>query len=50
MTRPPFLVTALDTTLHDRRRFDSGTPALNRYLREQVTQDIAAGSPPASLP
>lgn len=40
MTRPPFLVTALDTTLHDRRRFDSGTPALNRYLREQVTQDI----------
>ncbi|BEV15906.1 GNAT family N-acetyltransferase [Herbaspirillum sp. DW155] len=40
MTRPPFLVTALDTALHDRSRFECGSPALNRYLREQVTQDI----------
>ncbi|WP_299540682.1 GNAT family N-acetyltransferase [uncultured Herbaspirillum sp.] len=40
MTRPPFLVTALDIASHDRSRFESGSPALNRYLREQVTQDI----------
>jgi len=40
MTRPPLLVTALAPALHDRSRFDCGTPALNRYLRELVTQDI----------
>ncbi|MFS2114548.1 GNAT family N-acetyltransferase [Herbaspirillum frisingense] len=40
MTRPPFLVTALETGIHDRSRFDCGVPALNRYLREQVSQDI----------
>jgi len=40
MTRPPLLVTALDPALHDLSRFDCGTPALNRYLREQVTQDV----------
>lgn len=40
MTRPPFLVTALETGTHDRSRFDCGVPALNRYLREQVSQDI----------
>lgn len=40
MTRSPFLVTALDSAAHDRSCFDSGTPALDRYLREQVSQDI----------
>lgn len=40
MTRPPFLIAALDTGTHDRSRFDSGTPALDRYLREQVSQDM----------
>ncbi|MCL1962002.1 MAG: GNAT family N-acetyltransferase [Desulfovibrionaceae bacterium] len=41
MTRAaPFLITALDAAAHDRTRFDCGTPALNRYLREQVSQDI----------
>jgi len=39
MIRPPFLITALDAA-HDRSRFDCGTPALDRYLREQVSQDI----------
>lgn len=40
MTRPPFLVAALETWIHDRSRFDCGVLALNRYLREQVSQDI----------
>ncbi|MBS0507574.1 MAG: GNAT family N-acetyltransferase [Proteobacteria bacterium] len=40
MTYAPFLVAALDAAGHDRRQFDSGTPALDRYLREQVSQDI----------
>lgn len=40
MTPAPFLITTLDTATHDRSQFDSGTPALNRYLREQVSQDI----------
>lgn len=35
----PFLVTALEAD-HDRSRFNSGTPVLDRYLREQVSQDI----------
>jgi len=37
---PPFSVEPLDTARHDRSRFDSGSAALDRYLREQVTQDI----------
>lgn len=40
MTRAPFLIAALDAATHDRSLFDSGTPALDRYLREQVSQDI----------
>jgi len=39
-SRPPFSVVPLDTSLHDRCRFDSGSAALDRYLREQVSQDI----------
>jgi len=37
---PPFSVEPLDTVQHDRSRFDSSSAALNRYLREQVSQDI----------
>jgi GNAT superfamily N-acetyltransferase len=37
--RPPFEVALLDGT-HDRAAFDSGTPALNRYLAEQASQDM----------
>lgn len=40
MTRAPFSVAALDASTHDRSQFDSGSPALNRYLREQVSQDV----------
>lgn len=39
MSGAPFRVAALDGS-HDRATFSSGTPALDRYLREQVTQDI----------
>ena len=39
MNKAPFLVKPLDTS-HDRRTFCSGSPLLDRYLREQVTQDI----------
>jgi len=39
MSRAPFLIAALDAA-HDRSTFDSGTPALDRYLHKQVTQDI----------
>ncbi|HLH21395.1 MAG TPA: GNAT family N-acetyltransferase [Chloroflexota bacterium] len=35
----PFRVESL-TSAHDRIAFVSGTPALDRYFREQVTQDI----------
>jgi ribosomal protein S18 acetylase RimI-like enzyme len=35
-----FLIAALDTAAHDRSQFASGSPALDRYLREQVSQDI----------
>lgn len=35
----PFRIVALDAA-HDRSRFDCGTPALDRYLREQVSQDM----------
>jgi len=40
MPEHPFSVVALDTARHDRCRFDSGVLALDRYLREQVSQDI----------
>ncbi|GAB1386209.1 GNAT family N-acetyltransferase [Melaminivora sp.] len=36
----PYLITALDAATHDRSLFNSGTPALDRYLREQASQDI----------
>lgn len=39
MSGPPFLIAALDV-VHDRSTFSSGTQALDRYLREQATQDI----------
>jgi ribosomal protein S18 acetylase RimI-like enzyme len=39
MSAAPFLVAPLDTT-HDRTGFHSGSVALDRYCREQVTQDI----------
>ena len=39
MSGAPFLVAPLDAA-HDRTGFHSGTEALDRYLREQVTQDI----------
>jgi len=40
MTLAPFLIAPLDADTHDRSQFDSGSPALDRYLREQVSQDI----------
>jgi ribosomal protein S18 acetylase RimI-like enzyme len=39
MSRPPFLLAPLDST-HDRAAFNSDSEPLNRYLREQVTQDV----------
>jgi ribosomal protein S18 acetylase RimI-like enzyme len=39
MSRPPFRMALLDDS-HDRSSFDSGTPALDRYFREQVRQDM----------
>ncbi len=39
MSRAPFLLVPLDAA-HDRTRFNSDSEPLNRYLREQVTQDI----------
>lgn len=39
MSHAPFRVVPLDST-HDRNPFDSGSAPLNRYLREQVTQDV----------
>ena len=39
MSRAPFRLALLDAT-HDRSAFNSGTPALDRYFREQVTQDM----------
>jgi ribosomal protein S18 acetylase RimI-like enzyme len=37
---PKHLIAALDPKLHDRENFDCGKPALNRYLREQASQDM----------
>lgn len=39
MSGAPFRVAALDTN-HDRSGFNCGTPPLDRYFREQVTQGI----------
>lgn len=39
MSRAPFLLVPLDAA-HDRTGFNSDSESLNRYLREQVTQDI----------
>lgn len=38
MSGAPFRLAPLDVA-HDRARFNSGSEPLNRYLREQVTQD-----------
>ena len=39
MSRAPFQLALLDGT-HDRTAFNSGSEPLDRYLREQVSQDI----------
>ena len=39
MGRAPFQLTPFDAA-HDRAAFDSGAEPLDRYLRQQVTQDI----------
>lgn len=39
MSRAPFRVVPLDAA-HDRSAFDCDRAALNRYLREQVSQDV----------
>lgn len=39
MSRAPFLLVPLDAA-HDRTGFNSDSEPLNRYLREQVTQDV----------
>lgn len=39
MSSAPFLLAPLDAA-HDRATFNSDSAALNRYLREQVTQDV----------
>jgi predicted GNAT family N-acyltransferase len=37
--KPPFLITTLNKA-HDRNAFYSGSEMLDRYLKQQVTQDI----------
>ncbi len=39
MSRAPFQLTQLNTA-HDRTTFNSGSESLNRYLQEQVFQDV----------
>jgi GNAT superfamily N-acetyltransferase len=39
MSPAPFHLALLDAA-HDRTTFNSGTPALDRYFREQATQDM----------
>jgi ribosomal protein S18 acetylase RimI-like enzyme len=39
MSAQPFRLVTLDAG-HDRKRFDSGSAPLDRYLREQAAQDI----------
>ena len=36
-------ITSFDKNKHDRKGFDCGEPALNKYLWEQVSQDIRNG-------
>lgn len=40
MSPAPYRVVPLDAAAHDRSAFASGSAPLDRYLREQVTQDI----------
>lgn len=40
MSSAPFLLASLNAVTHDRAVFHSDSEPLNRYLREQVTQDI----------
>lgn len=40
MSSEPFRLAPLDAVAHDRAAFNSGSEPLDRYLREQVTQDI----------
>lgn len=40
MSSAPYRVVPLDAAAHDRSVFASGSAPLDRYLREQVTQDI----------
>jgi len=40
MTRAPYRITVLDASVHKRGEFSCGSAALDRYLREQVSQDI----------
>jgi len=37
---PRYQIMALDASVHDRANFDCGEAPLNRYLREQASQDI----------
>lgn len=39
MSSAPFLVASLDAS-HDRSAFNSGSNPLDRYLREQIAQDV----------
>lgn len=39
MSRAPFQLALLDAA-HERKTFNSGSEPLDRYLREQVTQDV----------
>jgi hypothetical protein len=40
MSAAPFLLVPLDAAAHDRSGFDCDAEPLNRYLREQASQDI----------
>jgi predicted GNAT family N-acyltransferase len=35
-----YRILALDASVHDRAKFDCGEPSLNRYFREQASQEI----------
>ncbi|NQX00549.1 GNAT family N-acetyltransferase [bacterium] len=37
---PCYQIIALDASAHDRENFDCGEPPLNRYLREQASQEV----------
>lgn len=40
MSEPQYQILPLNTSVHDRADFDCGEAPLNRYLREQASQDI----------